>query len=138
MKLAGDILAEPHALQARTLGGAWVALRKKQITLARDPGRIAAQPQRIKTEQIWDGRFLFRDRQTEKYTANMARNLKNTPELTKISAMARETYPMIDADETEILCLNRWRLNQVAFMFDYDNLINQSVKKGDGLSLRKD
>ena len=138
LALAGDILADPHGFQARTLGGAWIAPRKKQVTLARDPGRVAAMPQRVEAGQIWDGRFLFLPRQSGQNNANMTSNPSKTVELTDIAAMARETYPLIARDKFEVIFLARQRLNQIAFMFDYDNLINQSAKNGLSPSLRKD
>ena len=136
-KLAGDILASPHGFQACTLGGAWIAPRKKQVTLARDPGRAAPMPQEIETAQVWDGRFLL---MPVKQDANDRKTGLNTPysaKLTDISPMARETYPSVGPARIEVSCLIRQRLNQLVFMFDCDNLMNLSTKKGLGPSLHK-
>lgn len=122
LRLAGDILDAPFAFRARTLGGAWIAPRQKQIMIARDPGRAAPLPSRPEAGLIWDGRFLCLKADHMQNLAENALDPRVLTEFERMSAMSRETYPELAAYKLIPACLGPERLNQVQFMLNYDNL----------------
>jgi len=123
LALARDILNMPHTFRARTLGGGWIAPRQKRVTLARDPGRLTGQPGGIRKGMIWDGRFQLHARDQTASALNLEPNLHICPEISAVSAMARESCPVLEGGNLEAICLLPDRLKHVVFMLSYDNLM---------------
>lgn len=119
MSLANDILTAPLSFRSRTLGGAWIAPRRGQVTLARDPGRRAPQIKLPQIGMVWDGRFeVVANHKTSEQKATHS-IYPEPSDVCQVSTMARATQPEWAVDPLEALCLVPLRLKQVAFALNY-------------------
>lgn len=125
--LAEDIIAAPRKFRARTLGGAWIAPRRGEIHIARDPGGVTAASQAARPGMIWDGRFYLKSEENGEDGSNLASNLhsgaKECATETPLSPMARATYPAVRGAGITVCALADARLEDIEFMLSYENLM---------------
>lgn len=116
LKLASDILALPTRFQARTLGGAWIAPRQKQVVIARDPGRVGPFPVAPVTGMIWDGRFCYRASKAD----DVLCQTEAETEAEAVAPMARETCPPQPEFGFKRDCLLQARLSDIIVMLAHE------------------
>lgn len=126
--LARDIGAAPGKWRGRTLGGAWLAPRRGEIHIARDPGGLRARPVHPSSQiYVWDGRFVL-CAPNEAVEAQLARNLQPNLHGNMVrSPMARATYPDIVSASCTVRCLVPGRLEDVRKMLCHENALEEAV-----------
>lgn len=127
LELAHDILRRFKTFDTRTLGGAWIAPRKGQIYIAREPPRKGYALPAPKEGEVWDGRFLIRSLENSENQANIDVKLLNIPHIQDIPFMARATYPAIEGTNLVADCLIAERIETIAFGLDCENLIKCGI-----------
>ncbi|MEO0882797.1 MAG: tRNA lysidine(34) synthetase TilS [Pseudomonadota bacterium] len=114
-ELAADILSGDW--RARTLGGAWIALRQGKIIAARDPGEAAKAPEITPGfNGVWDGRFLIASESAAtRYTSTWRLGDAAAP-------MARESLPKGLTSTQLAHCLIEARLEMTKYLLEQDSL----------------